>query len=124
MYWIRSIFRYESSMLCKRLRAGLTLQQKIASLSLADTIERVRCRPRHGQVRRALDLIAETVATLDAITRQLRRRHPAALETSANSKHMCADSPILVAVGTRITARPPHRTVLAAFPHTAPTSGA
>jgi len=30
---------------------------------------------------------------------------------------------ISVAVGTRITARPPHRTVRAAFPHTAPTSG-
>ena len=30
---------------------------------------------------------------------------------------------IPVAVGTRITARPPHRTVRAAFPHTAPTSG-
>jgi hypothetical protein len=28
-----------------------------------------------------------------------------------------------VAVGTRVTARPPHRTVRAAFPHTAPTSG-
>jgi hypothetical protein len=28
-----------------------------------------------------------------------------------------------VAVGTRITTRPPHRTVRAAFPHTAPTSG-
>ena len=29
----------------------------------------------------------------------------------------------LIAVGTRITARPPHRTVRAAFPHTAPTLG-
>ncbi len=29
----------------------------------------------------------------------------------------------LIAVGTRITARPPHRTVRAGFPHTAPTSG-
>src|SRR6478752_1941467 len=28
-----------------------------------------------------------------------------------------------VAVGTRVTSRPPHRTVRAAFPHTAPTSG-
>ena len=28
-----------------------------------------------------------------------------------------------IAVGTRITARPPHRTVRADFPHTAPTSG-
>ena len=29
----------------------------------------------------------------------------------------------LIAVGTLITERPPHRTVRAAFPHTAPTSG-
>jgi hypothetical protein len=28
----------------------------------------------------------------------------------------------LIAVGTPITERPPHRTVRAAFPHTAPTS--
>jgi hypothetical protein len=28
-----------------------------------------------------------------------------------------------IAVGTPITGRPPHRTVRAAFPHTAPTSG-
>src|SRR5216684_5215453 len=27
------------------------------------------------------------------------------------------------AVGTRVTSRPPHKTVRAAFPHTAPTSG-
>jgi hypothetical protein len=27
------------------------------------------------------------------------------------------------AVGTRVTSRPPHRSVHAAFPHTAPTSG-
>jgi hypothetical protein len=30
---------------------------------------------------------------------------------------------LLIAVGTRVTARPPHRTVRAAFPHTAPTLG-
>ncbi len=30
---------------------------------------------------------------------------------------------LLIAVGTPITGRPPHRTVRAAFPHTAPTSG-
>jgi hypothetical protein len=29
----------------------------------------------------------------------------------------------LFAVGTRVTSRPPHRSVRAAFPHTAPTSG-
>jgi hypothetical protein len=30
---------------------------------------------------------------------------------------------LAVAVGTRVTSRPPHRSVRAAFPHTAPTSG-
>jgi hypothetical protein len=30
---------------------------------------------------------------------------------------------VFIAVGTHITMRPPHRTVRAAFPHTAPTSG-
>src|SRR4051812_21719285 len=30
---------------------------------------------------------------------------------------------LAVAVGTRVASRPPHRSVLAAFPHTAPTSG-
>ena len=39
-----------------------------------------------------------------------------AMATSLDAMH-------LIAVGTRITARPPHRTVRAAFPHTAPTLG-
>ncbi len=33
------------------------------------------------------------------------------------------DAATFVVQGTRITARPPHRTVRAAFPHTAPTVG-
>jgi hypothetical protein len=33
---------------------------------LAETIERIRWRLWHGQVKRALDLIAETVVTVDA----------------------------------------------------------
>jgi hypothetical protein len=37
-----------------------------ASALLAETIERIRWRLWHGQVRRALDLIAETVVTVDA----------------------------------------------------------
>jgi len=37
-----------------------------ASARLAETIERIRWRLWHGQVRRALDLIAETVVTVDA----------------------------------------------------------
>jgi hypothetical protein len=39
--------------------------------------------------------------------------------TTAASR--CSKMPF--AVGTRVTSRPPHRSVRAAFPHTAPTSG-
>ena len=42
-----------------------------------------------------------------------------AVTTSANQERY----PCGVAVGTRVTSRPPHRSVRAAFPHTAPTSG-
>ena len=35
----------------------------------------------------------------------------------------CAEALAAFAVGTRVTPRPPHRSVRAAFPHTAPTSG-
>jgi hypothetical protein len=38
-------------------------------------------------------------------------------------QYILRDSPHSIAVGTRITARPPHRTVRADFPHTAPTLG-
>jgi hypothetical protein len=35
----------------------------------------------------------------------------------------CVVTKLRFAVGTRVTSRPPHRSVRAAFPHTAPTSG-
>jgi hypothetical protein len=38
-----------------------------AGVRLADTIERIRWRLWHGQVRRALDLIGETLVTVDAM---------------------------------------------------------
>jgi hypothetical protein len=41
-----------------------------AGARLAETIERIRWRLWHGQVKRALDLIAETVATVDATADQ------------------------------------------------------
>ena len=37
--------------------------------------------------------------------------------------HVVARSVATIAVGTLISERPPHRSVRAAFPHTAPTSG-
>ena len=49
---------------------------------------------------------------------------PFTKRVSKSVKYACGLTPLsLVAVGTRITARPPHRTVRAAFPHTAPTLG-
>jgi hypothetical protein len=41
----------------------------------------------------------------------------------ANIGSLCGKDAAWIAVGTSITERPPHRTVRAAFPHTAPTSG-
>jgi hypothetical protein len=41
-------------------------EDRHAGTSLAETIERIRWRLWHGQVRRSLDLIGETMATLEA----------------------------------------------------------
>jgi hypothetical protein len=43
-----------------------TQTDRQAGACLTDAIERIRWRPWHGQVRRALDLVAETVAIVDA----------------------------------------------------------
>jgi len=43
-------------------------EDRKAGASLAETIERIKWRLWHGQVRRGLDLIAETMATLEATT--------------------------------------------------------
>jgi hypothetical protein len=45
-------------------------------------------------------------------------------ERDASAKTVIARSEATIAVGTLIAERPPHRTVRAAFPHTAPTLGA
>jgi cytoskeletal protein CcmA (bactofilin family) len=44
-------------------------------------------------------------------------------QSSPGYGEVMADAPSGIAVGTSITGRPPHRTVRAAFPHTAPTLG-
>ena len=41
-------------------------EDRKAGASLAETIERIKWRLWHGQVKRGLDLIAETMATLEA----------------------------------------------------------
>ena len=43
-----------------------SVEDRKAGASLAETIERIQWRLWHGQVRRGLDLIAETMATLEA----------------------------------------------------------
>ena len=52
----------------RRPRAGPTPRSRIARLvpALTETIERIRWRLWHGQVRRALDLLGETIAIVDA----------------------------------------------------------
>jgi len=49
-----------------------------AGARLAETIERIRWRLWHGQVKRVLDLIAETVVTVDATADQTEQRTAAA----------------------------------------------
>src|SRR4051812_20472133 len=63
---------------------------------------RTHCRqwPRNTRTKRALTLLGTDFHRLDRTSLRLA-----------------------VAVGTRVASRPPHRTVRAAFPHTAPTSG-
>jgi hypothetical protein len=56
-------------MLPRRPRGGRTPWQRIAEQARAsDTIDGIRWRLWHGQVARSLELIAETLATLDAMT--------------------------------------------------------
>jgi hypothetical protein len=68
-----------------------------AGIRLSETIERVRWRLWHGQVRRGLELIGETMATLEAPAEPTAPTATVALEGAGllvNSKHMCAGSPI------------------------------
>jgi hypothetical protein len=44
-----------------------TLDERVQSARLADTVEHIRWRLWHGQVQRALDLIADTLVMLDAM---------------------------------------------------------
>jgi hypothetical protein len=57
-------------MLPRRPKVGRTPRQRIsrAGTRLSDTIDGTRWRLWHGQVARSLELIAETLATLDAMT--------------------------------------------------------
>ncbi len=59
---------------------------------------------------------AAFVANMEDVLEVYQRPH------DAKRPLVCLDE-TSIAVGTHITVRPPHRTVRAAFPHTAPTSG-
>jgi hypothetical protein len=69
--------------------------------SLAETIERIKWRLWHGQVRRGLDFIAETMATLEATTEAASpatlkvTRLPGELET-----YVCGQSDIIIDYAT------------------------
>ena len=60
---------------------------------------------------------ARTHGDMRVYPRMSRRAHLISHERSTIERRF-------VAVGTRVTSRPPHRSVRAAFPHTAPTSDA
>jgi hypothetical protein len=52
----------------------------------------------------------------------LHDSNPSSMSELGQSRHFDR-APITFAVGTRVTSRPPHRSVRAQFGHTAPTSG-
>ena len=69
--------------------------------SLAETIERIKWRLWHGQVRRGLDLIAETMATLEATT---ETASPATLKVTRLlgefETYVCGQSDIIIDYAT------------------------
>jgi hypothetical protein len=76
-----------------------------AGTQLSDTVERIRWRLWRGQVGRGLELIGETMATLDAMAGATSPAAAVALKVGrlwVNSKHMYAASPI----SSSITQRP------------------
>jgi hypothetical protein len=76
-------------------------EDRKAGASLAETIERIKWRLWHGQVRRGLDFIAETMATLEATTEAASpatlkvTRLPGELET-----YVCGQSDIIIDYAT------------------------
>ena len=56
-------------------------------------------------------------------TRFEKKRSKIKPDRRTHAPQQATGAVVVDAVGTPITERPPHRTVRAAFPHTAPTSG-
>jgi hypothetical protein len=76
-------------------------EDRKAGASLAETIERIKWRLWHGQVRRGLDLIAETMATLEATT---ETASPATLKVTRLlgelETYLCGQSDIIIDYAT------------------------
>ena len=75
-------------------------EDRKAGDSLAETIERIKWRLWHGQVRRGLDLIAETMATLKATAEPASPAAPAALKVTRLlgelETYVCGQSDIII----------------------------
>jgi len=70
VYARRGAIRNELRQLIGMSWPDTTETDRQAGARLAETIERIRWRLWHGHVKRALDLIAETVVTVDATADQ------------------------------------------------------
>ena len=75
-------------------------EDRKAGASLAETIERIKWRLWHGQVRRGLDLIAETMATLEATAETASPTASAALKVTRLlgdlETYVCGQSDIII----------------------------
>ena len=63
--WFHLSMRIQHVAQAAKSRRNASAEDRKAGASLAETIERIRWRLWHGQVRRGLDLIGETMATLE-----------------------------------------------------------
>jgi hypothetical protein len=79
-------------------------EDRKAGASLAETIERIKWRLWHGQVRRGLDLIAETMATLEATAETASPATSAALKVLRLLReletYVCGQSDIIIDYAT------------------------
>ena len=85
--------------------------------SLAETIERIKWRLWHGQVRRGLDLIAETITTLEAAAEAASPATSAALKVvrllDELETYVCGQSDIIIDYATARRREEPISTAVA-----------
>ena len=81
-------------------------------------LDRVHRRQPDSPLRGALEERDQLVGGLECAAPQMRRN-----DRFHGVELLCRSGAIWIAVGTRITERPPHRSVCAACPQTAPSSG-